>query len=59
MTGLATFTAEHFGLPPCATPPSLRDADARWDAAWEALNRRDYAEFDRITGFEMPKGDAE
>lgn len=29
----------------------LREASERWDRAWEALNRRDYAAFDRITGF--------
>lgn len=29
----------------------LREASARWDLAWAALSRRDYVEYDRITGF--------
>ena len=38
-------------------PDPLRDAEARWDQAWAALNRRDYSEYDRLTGFTMPTGD--
>ena len=35
----------------------LREDWDRWDLAWAALDRRDYPEFDRITGFQMPNGE--
>jgi hypothetical protein len=37
------------------TPRTFAAALDRWDRAWAALKRRDYAEYDRITGFKMPE----
>jgi aconitase B len=34
---------------------SARESLDRWDRAFAALKRRDFDEYDRITGFKMPE----
>lgn len=34
------------------TLTQFMSANERWDRAWDALMRKDFSEFDRITGFQ-------
>jgi hypothetical protein len=48
---LDVLSAVMLGVP----PPSLLDASERWDRAWDALKRRDYAAFDEIMALDRMK----